>query len=241
MCGRYVATSTPEQVADFFGAAVEAEAIPPSWNVAPTDDVLAVVAEADGEGGVALAVRAFHWGLVPVWAKDVKIGSSMINARAETINDKPAYKPSFRKYRCLVPMDGFYEWQAAREGGPVGAKGKPVKQPYYITAKDGEPLAVAGVWSVWRDRSAGKDAPWLHSLAVVTTAANDDMAKVHERMPVVLPKKSWQAWLDPRADDYDALVGLLRPAPNGSLTITPVSTEVNKVANNGPELIEPAE
>ena len=185
------------------------------------------------------AVRAFHWGLVPLWAKDVKIGSSMINARSETLDDKPAFKNVFRKYRCLIPMAGFYEWQAAQPGAPLGKNGKPVKQPMFIQRKDGEPLAVAGLWSVWRDKNGPKDAPWLHSCAVITTAANTSMAPIHDRMPVILPASAWQQWLDPGTSDVDALKAMLVPAPDSLLEMHPVSTEVNNVRNNGPQLIEP--
>jgi putative SOS response-associated peptidase YedK len=235
MCGRFVSTNSPQEIADYFGASFEADEIPANFNVAPTNDVYAVVGSPDG----VLAVRAFHWGLVPLWAKDVKIGSSMINARAETITEKPAFKGVFKKYRCLIPMAGFYEWQAGQPGGPVGKNGKPVKQPMFIHRADGEPLAVAGLWSAWRDKNGPKDAPWLHSCAVITTSANDTMAPVHDRMPVILPASKWQAWLDPTNPDEEVLKSMLVPAPDELLTMHKVSTEVNNVRNNGEELIAP--
>jgi putative SOS response-associated peptidase YedK len=235
MCGRFVSTNSPQEIADYFGASFEADEIPANFNVAPTNDVYAVVGSPD----VVLAVRAFHWGLVPLWAKDVKIGSSMINARAETITEKPAFKGVFKKYRCLIPMAGFYEWQAGQPGGPVGKNGKPVKQPMFIHRADGEPLAVAGLWSAWRDKNGPKDAPWLHSCAVITTSANDTMAPVHDRMPVILPASKWQAWLDPTNPDEEVLKSMLVPAPDELLTMHKVSTEVNNVRNNGEELIAP--
>lgn len=233
VCGRFVSTHSAEQIADHFGASFEGHAPPQNFNVAPTNDVLAVVSTSAG-----LAVEHFQWGLVPVWAKDIKIGPSMINARAETIAEKPAFKGVFKRYRCIIPMDGFYEWQAAHAGSPVNAKGKPVKQPLFISRVDGEPLAVAGIWSAWRDRSGPADAPWLHTCAVITTSANNTMAPVHDRMPVILPADVWETWLDP-ATDIEALRDLLVPAPDSLLTMHTVSTDVNNVRNNGPELIEP--
>ncbi|MEO6122576.1 MAG: SOS response-associated peptidase [Ilumatobacteraceae bacterium] len=251
MCGRFVSTNSAEDVANYFGASFEPPAdggpeLPSNFNVAPTNDVLAVVADGSADSGdVRMAVRAFHWGLVPIWAKDAKIGSSMINARSETVADKPAFKGVFKRYRCIIPMDGFYEWQAApvvAEGstsqGPVGKNGKPVKQPMFIHRVDGEPLAVAGLWSAWRDKNGPADAPWLHTCTVITTAANNTMAPVHDRMPVILPASAWQQWLDPATDDVEALKQLLVPAPDNLLTMHKVSTEVNNVRNRGPELIE---
>ena len=235
MCGRFVSTNSPQEIADYFGASFEADEIPANFNVAPTNDVYAVVGSPDG----VLAVRAFHWGLVPSWAKDVKIGSSMINARSETISEKPAFKGVFKKYRCLIPMDGFYEWQAGRPDGPVAKNGKPLKQPMFIHRADGEPLAVAGLWSAWRDKNGPKDAPWLHSCAVITTSANNTMAPVHDRMPVILPASKWQAWLDPTNPDEEVLKSMLVPAPDELLTMHKVSTDVNTVRNKGEELIAP--
>ncbi len=235
MCGRFVSTNSPQEIADYFGASFEADEIPPNFNVAPTNDVYAVVGSPDG----VLAVRALHWGLVPSWAKDVKIGSSMINARSETISEKPAFKGVFKKYRCLIPMDGFYEWQAGRPDGPVGTNGKPLKQPMFIHRADGEPLAVAGLWSAWRDKNGPKDAPWLHSCAVITTSANNTMAPVHDRMPVILAASKWQAWLDPTNPDEEVLKSMLVPAPDELLTMHKVSTDVNNVRNKGEELIAP--
>ena len=233
MCGRFVSTHSAEEIASYFGATVEAEEVPANYNVAPTNDILAVVDAGDGE----FSIRAFQWGLVPLWAKDVKIGSSMINARAETIADKPAYKGVFKKYRCLIPMDGFYEWQAGREGGPVGKNGKPIKQPMFIHRADGEPLAVAGMWSAWRPKDSPPDTPWLHTCTIITTSANNTMAPVHDRMPVILPASAWQKWLDPTETDLESLQALLVPAPDDLLVLRKVSTDVNNVRNKGEELI----
>ncbi|MCU1387870.1 MAG: hypothetical protein JWL72_1208 [Ilumatobacteraceae bacterium] len=235
MCGRFVSTNSAEEIANYFGASFDGEAPPENFNVAPTNDVLAVVSS----GGDDRSLKAFHWGLVPIWAKDVKIGSSMINARSETINEKAAFKGVFRKYRCIIPMAGFYEWQAAHADSPVNAKGKPVKQPMFIHRVDGEPLAVAGLWSAWRPKDSAPETPWLHTCSVITTAANETMAPVHDRMPVILPATLWAQWLDPAENDLDALLAMLVPAPDSLLTMHKVSTDVNNVRNNGAELIAP--
>ncbi|MDQ3738587.1 MAG: SOS response-associated peptidase [Actinomycetota bacterium] len=236
MCGRFVSTSNPERIADYFDATFDGAELAPNYNVAPTQDIYAVVAEPDG----SKHVQTFHWGLIPVWAKERKIGQRMINARAETVAEKGAYKGVFRKHRCLIPMDGFYEWRAGTADGPVTKAGKPRKQPMYISRLDGEPLAVAGLWSAWRDPADGGKGLWQHSTVVVTTEANGTMEPVHDRMPVILPASAWSQWLDPENHDFEALKGLLVPAPDGLLMLHPVSFHVNSVSNNGPELIEPA-
>jgi len=228
MCGRFVSTSPPDELAAYFGATPAAEAaLEPSWNVAPTQDVLAVV-EHEGERHL----DAFHWGLVPSWAKDAKIGSRMINARAETLVSKAAFKKPFETRRCLVPADGFYEWKKLTSGT------KPKKQPMYVHRVDGRPLALAGIWSVWR--SPDHDQPPLRSLTIITTDPNALLATIHDRMPVILPEDRWATWLDRDNHDLDALVGLLVPAPDDLLEARPVSTLVNSVRNDGPELLEPA-
>jgi putative SOS response-associated peptidase YedK len=238
MCGRFVSSSNPDKIAEYFDASFDAEPIPANFNVAPTNDVYGVVA-VPGSEGEQREVQAFHWGLVPSWAKDVKISSKMINARGETVAEKPAFKSSFLKHRMIIPMDGFYEWKQGSATGAVTKAGKPVKQPYFIHQANGEPLAVAGVWAVWRDRSQGPDAPWLHSCAVVTTSANDTMSTIHDRMPVMLPQSAWAAWLDPDNHDADRLKELIVPAPNDLLEMHPVSTDVNNVRNKDPHLVEP--
>jgi putative SOS response-associated peptidase YedK len=229
MCGRFVSSSPPEQISAYFGAEVAAPELPISYNVAPTDDIYGVV---DTPSGRRLEV--FHWGLVPVWAKDTKIGQRMINARAETLATNGAFKRAFEKYRCIIPADGFYEWQTLPGVGP---KGKPDKQPMFIHRLDGEPLALAGLWSTWRDRAGGVEAPWLHSVTIITTQANTTMAPVHDRMPVILSASAWSTWLDRRNTDVDSLGTLLVPATDDLLTLQPVGPAVNNVRNNGPELI----
>jgi putative SOS response-associated peptidase YedK len=237
MCGRFVSSNHPDKIAEYFDASFNAEPMPANFNVAPTNDVYGVVA-LPGTEGEQREVQAFHWGLVPSWAKDIKIGSKMINARGETVAEKPAFKSAFLKHRMIVPMDGFYEWQQGSEGAAVTKKGKPVKQPYFIHSAGGEPLAVAGVWATWRNRSAGPDAPWLHSCAVVTTSANATMMAIHDRMPVMLPQSKWAAWLDPDNHDADALKEFLVPADEDLLVMHPVSTDVNNVRNKDEHLID---
>lgn len=234
MCGRFVSSSSPERIAAYFGAESEVESLGRNYNVAPTNDIYGVVADPDGRR----ELQVFHWGLVPSWAKERKIGQRMINARAETLAEKPAFKGVFKKHRCIIPMDGFYEWAPGLDGGPVTKSGKPVKRPHFVHRVDGEPLAVAGLWSAWRDRAEGADAPWLHSATVVTTNANGTMAPVHDRMPVILPKAMWDIWLDPLNQNIEMLAKLLVPAPDDMLEMHEVSTEVNNVRNKGAHLID---
>lgn len=228
MCGRFVSSSSPEEIARYFDAeppAAEA-ALEPSWNVAPTNDVY-VVSE---DGGVRRLVP-HHWGLVPIWAKTPAIGSRMINARAETLADKNAFRHAFRRRRCIVPVDGFYEWKVV--------PGQKTKQPYFIHRSDGEPLAFAGLWEEWRGPDRGGNQQ-LRSTTIITTTANETMAPVHDRMPVLLAPSTWDTWLAPDNTDTEALGRLLVPAPPGILVMHPVGTAVGNVRNKGPELIDPA-
>jgi putative SOS response-associated peptidase YedK len=229
MCGRFVSASPPDEVARYFGASLGETLLEPSYNVAPTNDIYAVVESPDGQR----RLETFRWGLVPVWAKDPKTGLKMINARAETVATSNAFKRSLRQRRCIVPADGFYEWQA-RTGGRR-------KQPHYIHRLDGEPLAFAGLWETWRDKAAGPDAPWLHSCTIITTTANATMAPIHDRMPVILPPSAWSDWLAPDNHDMVALGGLLVPAPDHLLTLRPVSTDVNNVRVKDAHLVDPVD
>ena len=168
----------------------------------------------------------------------------MINARAEGLAKKSAYARSFANKRCIVPADGFYEWQVV--GKPSTPKGKPKKQPMFIHRRDGEPMAFAGLWSVWKvpeglEVDGADDESWLRSCAIVTTRANDLLMPVHDRMPVLLPESAWASWLDPENHDVEALSSLLVPAPDDELELWPVSTLVNKADNTGPELVRPVE
>jgi putative SOS response-associated peptidase YedK len=178
-----------------------------------------------------------RWGLVPSWAKDISIGSRMINARAETVSEKPAFRSAFTRRRCLLPADGYYEWQQP----PAGTSGP--KQPYFICRPDHRPLAFAGVYELWRDRAAARDDPdaWLWTTAIITTSAPDELGEIHDRMPMVIDRASWTDWLDPANTDASDVRALLAPAAAGGLTSYPVSLAVNSVRNNGPGLVEPAD
>ena len=227
MCGRFTTTTPAEDLARYFAVdEVLVDERPPRWNVAPTDTVLGVV-HRDGRR----AMGGFRWGLVPFWAKDPSVGSRMINARAETVTTTSAFARPFQRRRCLVPADGFYEWQAC------GAR---AKQPFHLRRADGEPLAFAALWDSWRP-VRGSDAGRVVSCAVVTTEANAVVGPIHDRMPVVLPPSAWDAWLDPANEDLEALAGLLVPAPDDLLVAVPVSAAVGNVRNDGPELIEAVE
>jgi putative SOS response-associated peptidase YedK len=234
MCGRFVSTASPERIASYFGAEVAAESLGENYNVAPTQDIYAVVTRSDG----VACVQAFHWGLIPSWAKERKIGNRMINARSETLAEKPAFRGLFKKKRCIIPMDGFYEWRPGRDDGPLNAKGKPLKQPLFIRRLDGEPLAVAGLWTAWKDPT-DPESRFLHSATVITTSANKLMEPVHNRMPVLVPQSEWGSWLDPSNDDVSTLSDIFAPRDDGLLTMHEVTTDVNNVRNTGPALIQP--
>jgi len=226
MCGRFVATNSPTALADFFGASTAASPdLDANYNVAPTTDVLAVVADAQGDR----RIEAFRWGLVPSWADDVRIGSRMINARAETLAEKSSFRRPFARTRLLVPMDGFYEWTQGATG----------KQPVYIHRSDGAPLAVAGLWTTWRPKGSDDESAWVHTCTVITTSANATMRPVHDRMPVILHPSVWDTWLDPANGDTASLAELLVPAPDDVLVMHRVSTEVNSVRHRGPQLRDP--
>ena len=183
----------------------------------------------------ARELRVVRWGLVPSWAKDASIGSRLINARVETADSKPSFRRAFTRRRCLLPADGFYEWI------PVPGPPKARKQPYYIHRADGEGLAFAGLYELWRDRSYPDDHPraWLWTAVIITTRAEDEIGHIHERMPMVIAPDQWQEWLDPANNDPSDVRALLAPAVAGGLTSYPVSMAVNSVRNNGPRLIEP--
>jgi putative SOS response-associated peptidase YedK len=239
MCGRYTSTSQLADLAEVFEVAeIRTEPLPPRYNVAPTLDVYAVAVRGrqDVEKGPRRALGTFRWGLVPSWAKDPSAGSRMINARAETVASKPAYRSALARRRCLIPADAFYEWQRRPEGG---------KLPYAIRRRDGRPMAFAGLWEVWRDPSGAPAEPplpprppLLRTCAIVTTAANELMAPIHERIPVVLDPRDWTAWLDPGVGPAGALE-LLRSPPSEWFEAYPVGSLVNNVRNDGPELLDP--
>jgi putative SOS response-associated peptidase YedK len=245
MCGRYASARSRVELAEEFGVESDqvAEPLPPDYNVAPTKRVYAVLTrperdgdrdgDGDGAGQPVRQLRVVRWGLVPSWAKDLSIGSRMINARAETVGEKPAFRAAFARRRCLVPADGYYEWQQP----PAGTKAP--KQPIYITRADQRPLAFAGLYELWRDKNVPDDDPaaWLWTTTIITTSAPDGLGEIHDRMPMVIDPAGWADWLDPAAGSAD-LSSLLQPAATSGLVTYPVSLEVNSVRNNGPELIE---
>jgi putative SOS response-associated peptidase YedK len=228
MCGRFVSATPPDQIAAYFGTEAPEALLAPSYNLAPTNDVYAILSD-----GTTRHLDAFHWGLVPMWAKDLKIGSKMINARADTLAAKNAFKSAFKRRRCIIPADGFYEWRKDPNAPP-----KAKKQPYFIHRPDGEPVAFAGLWEVWK--GPNKDQEPLRSCVIITTSPNEPMSAIHDRMPVILPESAWATWLDREIDDLDLLGKLLVPAPPELITMHTVSTEVNNVRNNGEHLIEEA-
>lgn len=245
MCGRYAASRNPDDlVEEFEVVARPEETLEPDYNVAPTKKVYAVMDRAPREDKAAARRRELavvRWGLVPSWAKDASIGSRMINARMETVAEKPAYKRAFAKRRCLLPADGYYEWYTPQDG-PKGKNGKPLKQPFFIHPADGGVLAMAGLYELWRDPSKEDGDPdaWLMTTTVLTTTAEDAVGMIHDRMPMFVEPDRWAQWLDPAIDGTTSdLTSLLVPAAPGRLDAYPVSTAVNAVRNNGPELVEP--
>jgi putative SOS response-associated peptidase YedK len=237
VCGRYAASANPDDLVEEFEVVERPEqALEPSWNVAPTQDVYAVLERAprgEPDEPPRRRLQVARWGLVPSWAKDAAIGNRLINARMETVAEKPAFKKAFAKRRALLPADGYFEWY-----GEV--KGK--KQPFFIRPADGGVLAMAGLYELWRDPAVPPDAevdPWLWTVTVLTTTATDDLGRIHDRMPLQVEKQRYAEWLDPAVDDPDELRGLLVPAAPGLLTAYPVATTVNNVKNNGPELVDP--
>jgi len=252
MCGRYATARNPDDLVEEFGierVAVDERSVPDfplphNYNVAPTDSVYAVVERLDKrepERPPQRQLRVVRWGLVPSWAKDPKIGSRLINARAETLAEKPAFRKAFATRRCLLPADGYYEWHEGDAVSDRPTKGA-TKQPFFIRRRGGGILPIAGLYEFWRDPRAADDAdPWLWSCTIVTTEAADDLGRIHDRMPMFVEPDGWDRWLDPRVDDTRALVRLLVPAAPGRLEAYAVSTSVNDVRNNGPELVEPVE
>jgi putative SOS response-associated peptidase YedK len=226
MCGRFTSATQLSLLAERFRAdPAGAEGHRPSWNVSPASDILVVVAGDDG----ARQLRELRWGLVPRWAKDTK-GRPLINMRAETVREKPTWQRTLASKRCIIPIDGFYEWQDQGKGNR--------KQPFYITSRDGEPLALAGLWATWRDEDGDQE---LWTCTILTTSANKLMRSVHHRMPVILPPDAWDAWLDPDNKDVEQLAALLEPAPEELLALWPVDQAVSNPRNNRPELPQPLE
>lgn len=223
MCGRAHQNRSLAELAQLFGCNNPLPNLPARWNAAPTHD-LAVVRFNPKTGERSL--DALRWGLVPVWAKDLKIGVQCINARAETVESKPAFRDAFARRRCLVPLDGFYEWEKLPGGG---------KQPWAIGMADGSPLVVAGLWENWKS----PEGAWTRTFAVLTTDANPLLRPIHPRMPVILDAADWPAWLGQQAVDRTALMAMMRPFPEARMRAWRVSDRVGNIRNDDPSLLEP--
>jgi putative SOS response-associated peptidase YedK len=217
MCGRFIQTSALERYAELFGASAGI-LLHPSYNIAPSQQIVACRRSDMGWCELSL----LRWGLIPHWAKEPNTGYSMINARAETVADKPAYCDALKKRRCLIPSEGFYEWKP----------GKLRKQPYFIHRQDGEPFAFAGLWEHWELEDLK-----IESCTIIVTEANKLIAPIHDRMTVIVPREEYDQWLDPE-QGKDELLSLLKPYPEKEMEAYPVGLAVNKPANNGAGLIE---
>jgi putative SOS response-associated peptidase YedK len=221
MCGRFTQQRPASELAEIFAAEPLDDELGARFNVAPTDDAFVVVQREDRR-----AIKAYRWGLIPHWATDLKTGSKMFNARAETLMGSPAFRDAFKRKRCLVPVDAFYEWK--REGT--------IRQPYAIARDDGRPLALAGLWAGWKDPATDTVR---RTFTIITTTPNEAMADLHDRMPVVIPDDAWDRWLDHTDPDPSELRAMLEPTDDIALRIYAVNRDVNDVRRDGPELIEP--
>ncbi|WP_415951941.1 SOS response-associated peptidase [Streptomyces sp. KLOTTS4A1] len=263
MCGRYASSRKPEDLATIFEVEKwePEEALEPDYNVAPTKEVYVVLDRPlkDAESREPVRqLRKLKWGLVPSWAKSPEGAARMINARAETVHEKPSYRKAFASRRCIIPADGYYEWVTAaaeRDLEVEGKKKRPRKQPYFVLPADGSVFAMAGLYEFWRDRTLADDHPlaWWVTCSVITTEAEtgplgvapaegpQSLSDIHPRMPLMLTPDRWDAWLDPARTDMDELRPLLDPPPEGLMRAYPVSTAVSNVRNNGPELLKELE
>ncbi len=217
MCGRYTLIKPAKTIEERFGVQLEKDSYQQTYNAAPTQ-MLPVISNENHQ-----IASYFKWGLIPFWAKDASIGNKMINARAETLAEKPAFKKSLQSKRCLVIADGFYEWK----------KNGKAKQPFRITLKDEDLFAFAGLWDVWKNEEGNK----IHTFSIITTSPNELMENIHDRMPVILPRKYEKDWLSDRLKVEEAL-DLLQPYDASAMQAYPVSTMVNSPSNNSRELIE---
>ncbi len=237
VCGRYASTRSSDDVADFYVAAVKGAGLGAQYNVAPTTSIYAVVDRQDKESGaIERQLHDVRWGLVPSWAKDTKIGSRLINARVETIAEKPSWRTAYRRRRAVIPADGYYEWVAETDEA-----GNTFKQPYYLHPAAGTGLSFAGLYEWWPDPEKDKDDPdrWLWSAAIITCEATGPAGEIHDRTPVILPADRIDAWLDPTCQDPAAIAEVLEGIRPPLLGIRAVSREVNRVGTNGPQLIAP--
>jgi len=219
MCGRFVRSSSIREIADYFNVGAPSFESEPSYNVAPTQDIIVI-----NNRGVKQLVKC-HWGFIPPWAKDLSIGYKMINARVETVTDKQSFKAAFKKHRCLVIANGFYEWQ----------KDKKRKIPVYIHLKSGNPFGFAGLYNVWTSPEGEK----ICTCTILTTESNEIISAIHDRMPVIVPRDKEDMWLDPEIEDVELLKGFLRPFPSEEMILTRVSDRVNSPRYNSPENIKP--
>ncbi|MGD8644505.1 MAG: SOS response-associated peptidase [Chromatiales bacterium] len=222
MCGRYVQSTPINELANVLEARVRVDEWRPRYNITPGSMVLACRLGDDGGRDLVL----LHWGLIPSWAKDRKLGFRTINARAETVADKPAFRAAFKRRRCLIPADGYYEWRATASG----------KQPYFFSSRDGRPLAFAGLWEQWTDKETGEQ---LQSCTIIVTEASERLRPIHDRMPVVLGVEDYAIWLDCESCDRERLRPLLRPAEPDAIEVHAVDRRVNSPAHDDPSLIEP--
>lgn len=220
MCGRFTQAQIAELDREVFRL-LEVPQLEPRFNVAPTQNAAVIRQRPSGER----VMHMLRWGLIPAWAKDPAIGNRMINARAETVATKPAFERPFRRQRCLVPVDGFYEWKRTDRA----------KQPFYVRRHDGDPLAVAGLWDRWRDTTGES----IDSFTIITTTPNDLLAPIHNRMPAILQPDRYDVWLDAASRDVEELSTLLGPFPAEEMTAYPVTTYVNSPKNEGPECLNP--
>lgn len=218
MCGRFAQRSNPKRLAKEFKVA-DVPDLEARYNIAPTQEVLGVLGSADGR-----EMKFFKWGLIPSWAKDTSMGARLINARSETVDEKPAFREAFKKRRCIIPADGFYEWQ--RTAGR--------KQPFFFQMKDERPFGFAGLWEKWQ----GVGGQTIESCTILTTEANQTLSPVHDRMPVILAPDDYELWLDEDVRKRELLKDLLRPYPAKEMMSYPVGTAVNSPRNQGSELIE---
>lgn len=222
MCGRFTLTADPAEIIDVFGDFTFPTQFSPRYNIAPSQPVLAIPNNPDRKADF------FIWGLIPSWAKDPSIGNKLINARGETIAEKPSFRGGFKYKRCIIPTDGFYEWKAS--------PGEKTKTPYFIHMKDRKPFAFAGLWDEWQSPDGGA----VRTCTIITTEPNELMSTLHNRMPVILAPKDYALWLDPAPQTPEKLVHLIKPFPADAMSAHPVSTLVNKPGNDRPECVVPA-
>ena len=259
MCGRYAASARPDELIEAFDVDEDHTAEParsilknpqtpppgePDWNMAPSKQAPVVLTRHprghdEEEGAATRQLRLLTWGLVPAWAKDVTMGLRMTNARAESVLGKGAFAKAALSRRCIVPADGWYEWQVSPTA--VDTKGKPRKQPFFIHRADGDAVGFAGLYEFWRDRSLPEGDPgaWLTTFTIITTAADPGMDRIHDRQPLVLDREQWERWLDPDQKDADYVQGVLEFARPGRFEAYPVGRAVGATRNNGPALVEP--